>query len=190
MTYIEQELKLMLTARQYNLLLTKDASTVVQYNHYFFCDNMDTSTVIRIRQKQDNYQLTCKQGVTSVNNISVAKEYNMDITANLAQSMIANGITKEQLKDILDISMPHDCRYIGVLKTTRSVVLIEGMSVELDCNQYLGTTDYELEYECNDIVTIDRLKSILLYKYGIIAVSSKPKSRRFVEKLAGIPMPL
>jgi len=54
--------------------------------------------------------------------------------------------------------------------------------LELDKNEYLGTTDYELECEDNDIESLNRLKNYLYYTFGISFKPSLPKSERFFEK--------
>lgn len=188
MINLEQELKLLLDKRQYDKIVVDAHTTVIHTNHYFYADGMPEDTAVRIRNSNGNFQLTAKVHVSTSLDVAVCKEHNVDITASLADSLINNGISKQQLLDMVGIEVEHNMRYLGHMNTTRSIVDIEGHRVELDYNQYLDQCDYELEYECNDLVLVQQLRSILLYRYALKFQPSNSKYYRFITALAKIPM--
>lgn len=191
MKNIEQELKLQLTEREYNVLhALGDGLDVEQVNYYFYYDNMPLKTMVRIRKKQGVYTLCYKDSLSQRNSVSVCRELECEITEGLAKSFMEKGISQQQLMTMLNISMPEPLRCIGNLTTIRKVINISGMKVELDRNSYLGVTDYELECECDNVEQLETLKNYLQFNYGITLKPSCAKSKRFAERLAGIPMML
>lgn len=189
MKNIEQELKLSLTKREYNILHSLgNGEDVTQENFYYYYDNMPLTTMVRVRRKQDKYTLCFKSAISSRDSVAVNREIECEITKGLADSFEEKGITQQQLSMMLGIVMPQPLRCIGSLITNRKIISINGLNAELDCNNYLGVTDYELECECDDVSRLQSLKHFLEYNYGITAKPSEPKSKRFADTLAGIPM--
>lgn len=188
MTNIEQELKLSLDERQYNNIVANATSSSQHTNHYFCCDHMPSGITVRIRHSQGGYLLTAKVHVSHTNDVNVCQEHNAEITEGLALSMIDYGITAEQFAQMVGIEVPHNLRSIGYMTNLRSIVDIDGHTVEVDRCSYLDTVDYELEYECNDRAKMQRLRSVLIHKYALSLSPSVSKYHRFCEVLSKIPM--
>ena len=89
MKNIEQELKLQLTEREYNVLhALGDGLDVEQVNYYFYYDNMPLKTMVRIRKKQGVYTLCYKDSLSQRNSVSVCRELECEITEGLAKSFM------------------------------------------------------------------------------------------------------
>ncbi len=197
MKTLEQELKLELTSKQYNELVAKSGTKgVEQVNYYFYRDGMDKDYMLRVRKKHDKYCLTLKVRCDYSKDIMRAEEYSAELSSALANALIDCGINDRQLRSLLGVDTKAiGCanttfRCCGTLTTLRTVwTTADGLNVELDKNYYLGTCDYELECESDNIAKLQQLKDTL-QKQGITIQSSVAKSERFFERLAGIPMPL
>ncbi len=190
MINIEQELKLVLDERQYNNIVANAVSSSQHTNHYFYCDSMPSGLTVRIRHSQGSYILTAKVHVSHTNDVNVCQEHNAELTENLATSMIECGITAEQFAHMVGLEVPHHLRSMGCMTNLRSIVDIDGHTVEVDKCSYLDTVDYELEYECNDRAKMQRLRSVLIHRYALSLTPSVSKYHRFCEVLSKIPMML
>ncbi len=189
MANFEQELKLLLDERQYNNIVADASEVHVHTNHYFYCDNMPSGIVVRIREGEQ-YTLTVKELVSHNSDVTVCQEHDASLTVALAHQLIDSGITPTQLHNMVGISVPSSLRYLGCMTTKRSIVDIEGHRVEVDASTYLGITDYELEYECSDLARMQSLRSVLLRRYALSLVPSTSKFGRFCDLLARTPMML
>ncbi|MCM1043079.1 MAG: CYTH domain-containing protein [Corallococcus sp.] len=191
MKNIEQELKIMLDERTYRIIAKEYGGTTrIQYNHYFYYDGMPDSQMLRMRQTDGRYQLTYKQRLTEKDGVFVCDEYNADLSSEVAARLLTEGVAAHQARVLLGVDLQENYRYVGSLTTVRTKFDMQGFAIELDADYYLGHTDYELECENTCVEQLDRLKSLLAYKYSIRALPSAAKSQRYLEKLAGIPMPL
>lgn len=180
----EQELKLQLDRRQYFLL--QDYAKVtpqLQTNYYFGATGMPQDVMVRIRQKQQTYLLCYKKQLTSYDGVVVCDERECEISADYAKSLIFRGILASELKQMLDVSLPQNLSYLGLLETYRTKFTFLDWTIELDKNQYLGETDYELECECDRVESLQRLCQHLNFHFGIQAVPSAPKVNRFFRRL-------
>ncbi len=182
MRNIEQELKLVLTEREYNML-TGGRQAEVQINNYFYGKGLKPDIMVRVREKKDAYILCVKQKVSDVRGVTLSEERECEITEGLAEAFIRNGITSEKLLTLLGADVDTDLYCVGKLTTHRTSYTLEEWNIEIDKNEYLGVTDYELECENRRIEQLDKLKNYLFLTYGIKAVPSAAKSLRFFGRL-------
>ncbi len=184
MKNLEQELKLSLTEREYNLLKNQaDVDAIKQTNFYFSSPLKQNDVMIRIRQKQNVYIACFKQCLSYVNDVAVCDERETEVTESFARLAVARGITSTELKSLFNINFV-DVNYIGQMDTYRTKFVLNSLTIELDKNDYLGTTDYELECESAFVDALQNLKDYLFYTYGIVPKTSKPKVRRFMDRLS------
>ncbi|MCM1194932.1 MAG: CYTH domain-containing protein [Corallococcus sp.] len=187
MKNIEQELKIALDEREYEILLNSAAvCPQLQTNFYFRCDNMSDDTMLRIRKKGEAYRVCYKKRLSFNAGVSVCDEREKDLDARSAKKLIADGITQSDLKKFFDLDVAENFRYVGKLDTYRAVFARRDWTLELDKNEYLGITDYELECENARIDALDMLKSYLSYNFGITFKPSDAKSKRFWDRYKSI----
>lgn len=182
MKNIEQELKLVLDERQYGILCDiANVAPVLQTNYYFYGMSLATE-MVRLRLKEEKWTFCYKKRLALQNGISVCDERETEITEFHAQNMISRGVTSVETRKLLGVESG-PLKYIGNMQTYRTRFVLEEWTLEADKNIYLGRTDYELECENTDADSLERLKSYLLYTFGIDAIPSLPKIERFVQAL-------
>lgn len=180
---IEQELKIALTKAEYDELLDScGVEPQLQTNYYFYCDEMPSDTMVRLRKRKGKYQLCYKRLLSSHMGVNVCDEREQALDEQTALSFIESGISAEELTKRLDVEGDLSYRCVGSLDTYRARFAEKNWLLELDKNEYLGVTDYELECECGSEELLCRLKDYLRYNYGIDFKSSKAKSARFFEE--------
>ena len=183
MKNIEQELKLLLTEREYNILLNaSNSQPVKQTNYYFSNKTTATDVMIRIRERQGTFLACFKQCLSFVNDVAVCDEREAEVMDSFCKLAISRGITSSELKSLFNITYP-DVKYVGQMETYRTKFVLQNLNIELDKNVYLGTTDYELECESSFVDVLQNLKDFLFYTYGIVPKSSAPKVQRFFNRL-------
>lgn len=184
MKNIEQELKMRLDEREYNILLqASDARPALQTNFYFLSDDPDPDVMVRIRQKGSSFLLCYKRRLSQNDGISVCDERECGIMLADARRMLDDGLRRYEINGKLGLNLQDDFRYKGKLDTYRAKFLLDEWVLELDKNEYLGVTDYELECECSRVDALVKLKSYLQYHYGVVYKPSLPKSERFFAEL-------
>lgn len=185
MKNIEQELKLALTEREYEILLRQtDKLPVLQTNYYFAFDGQPNGTMIRLRCREGSYTICCKRRLTHGDGVMVCDEYECDVESSLAQKLLRNGISYRFLRELFRLDTGENAIYVGKTDTWRVAFDLDKWHVELDKNCYLGITDYELECENDHVEELAELKSYLNYAFGIVIRNSAPKNQRFNEALA------
>lgn len=117
--------------------------------------------------------------MSDADGISVCDERECEIDVSRVRIMLQQGITPEDLKRYLSVEVTDIFHYIGQLDTFRAKFQLDEWTLELDKNEYLGITDYELECESRDIESLMKLKDYLFYNFGITAKPSEPKIQRF-----------
>ena len=182
MKNIEQELKMALDEREYNILLhVGQVEPQLQTNYYFFYEAMPKDRMIRLRKKGEQYLLCYKYQLSQMNGVAVSDERECEVSQDYAKSLCERGITQEEAKTLLGIDVPSAPKLIGSLATYRAKFQIAEWTLELDKNEYAGIVDYELECENLHVEQLEKLKNYLFYAYGIIFRQSKPKIQRFLE---------
>ena len=174
----ETELKALLSKQEYqelmNLLVSNSCSTTEQMNYYFDTPNEELrskNVTCRIRQKEDKLIGTKKSHFYKPNEVYSIEE-NFPVSEFCTCLYIDN--KKLELK--------------GELFTKRITIPWGTVGhLALDLNMYLGTVDYELEFEylpCFEEIAVQTFSSILALfgdsKQEFISIS---KSERFFQRL-------
>ncbi len=169
----EIEFKTLITKEQYDNLLLEfglDNNVFAQTNHYF--DTEDTKliseqTVLRIRQKGNNFKITKKTRAdvgADETHILISKEKALDILENGFDASI--------------IGIPYFVHKVAELTTYRVSTPYKNGTLFFDKSEYYGNTDYEIEYEVDDVKegTLDFQK--FLNDHEIVYKESIRKSKR------------
>lgn len=184
MRNLEQELKLSLSQREYRVLKEfAKAEPKLQTNFYFTSQLMPADEMARVRVKGDKRILCYKKRLTDRGGVLVADEREREIDEKTANRFISRGITQVEMLELLSAHMADDLRCVGSMDTWRLTFKLEEWTIDLDKNDYLGITDYELECESNSIESLEKLKSYLPYAFGVTLKPSCPKVQRFMRKL-------
>ncbi|GKU81809.1 CYTH domain-containing protein [Niallia sp. NCCP-28] len=184
---IEIEFKNLLTKKEYLQLKShfdiKDEDLFKQENHYF--DTSDfllkkNKAALRIRKKQDFYELTLKQP-----HKDGLLETNKTLTPQESEDIFKTGAIKEnQIINLLaQMDIPsHNIQYFGSLSTIRAEKKIGNGLLVLDHSFYLNEEDFELEYEVTNrqkgLTDFERI----LQKFQIPKRQTKNKVQRFYDK--------
>jgi len=169
----EIEFKTFITKEQYEKLLDEfglDNNVFAQTNHYFDTDDtklIAEQTVLRIRQKGNNYKIT-KKTRAEVG----ADETHILISKEKAEDILKNGF------DASIIGLPYFVHKVAELTTYRVSTPYKNGTLFFDKSVYYGNTDYEIEYEVDDVKegTIDFKK--FLEDHDITYKESIRKSKR------------
>lgn len=184
MNNVERELKMLLTKTEYeSLLAIGQTEPQLQINYYFYCEEMPADVMVRIRVKNGEYLFCYKRLLSAQNGVNVCDEREKPIDALSAKRWIEHGVTEDEIKNLINVDMPATLKCLGSLNTYRAKFVLNGFNVELDKNEYLDVTDYELECECDDSAQLEELKAYLCDNYGVTFKPSLPKSARFFKKL-------
>ena len=141
----EIEFKSFISEAKYNELLEKfglDNNVFAQTNHYFDTPDtklLDEKTVLRIRQKGNNFKIT-KKTRADVG----ADETHILISKEKALDYLANGF------DASIIGIPYYVNKIAELTTYRVSTPYKNGVLFFDKSEYYGNVDYEIEYEVDD----------------------------------------
>ncbi len=114
-----------------------------QTNFYFDTEDtklMNEHTVLRIRQKGPSYKLT-KKTRAEVG----ADETHLFINKEQADMMLEKGF------DASIIDLPYYVKNVAQLTTYRASCPYKDGTIFFDRSEYYGHTDYEIEYEVDDI---------------------------------------
>ncbi len=169
----EIEFKTLITKEQYDNLLLEfglDNNVFAQTNHYFDTDDtklISEQTVLRIRQKGNNFKITKKTRAdvgADETHILISKEKALDILENGFDASI--------------IGIPYFVHKVAELTTYRVSTPYKNGTLFFDKSEYYGNTDYEIEYEVDDVKegTIDFQK--FLNDHEIVYKESIRKSKR------------
>jgi len=163
---IEIEFKNLLTKEAFDYLLKAfpfPTNGQTQVNYYFETEQFDlqkNKCALRIREKNNTYQLTLKEphpdGILETHDHLSHQEANNWLAGHITYKPHIN----EQLKQF-NISLD-TLKYYGNLKTIRYEVNVQDVLLVLDHSTYHGHSDYELEIEARDKQTgIDFFNNIL-----------------------------
>jgi len=207
MLNIETELKYLLDKEAfrsvYRCLKAKNIKQNItrQANYYFDSEDLwlqEHKINIRIRKTAHGAELTCKIPETEAVEASLLRssEYNWPLSIREADSYIDDGLPVDRLLN-LEGNPFHNRRIactrlkcFGRLKTTRiSFQVFKGDEpLLLDISAYLGTFDYELEWETKDIDKGRGYVEKMFFETGITPQGPmKAKRRRFFERLSRQP---
>lgn len=184
MRNLEQELKLQLDKREYDVLSSLTANKPqLQVNYYFCADEFSVDTMVRIREKNGRFVLGYKKRLQHEKGVSVCDERECEIASDFAHNMLRRGIRHSEINDMLKTQFEEDLRFVGKMETYRTAFDMQTWHLELDKNIYLNTIDFELECESEQVQQFAELENYLSYAHGVVVKYSNPKSQRFFEAL-------
>ena len=184
---IEIEAKALVSQDDYRKLakLFPDSPRYTQTNHYIDSDTRilnKEGIALRIREKNGQYELTLKtplsQGLLEKNCVITKQQFD-DFKE---KGIFPKGDTSRFLA-MLDIDIA-TLRILTSLTTDRIDVEYKGGLLSIDRNCYSGKTDYEVEFEYNNLGGAKKVLSDLFEENGIAYTFTKAsKTRRAMEAL-------
>ena len=184
---IEIEAKALVSQEDYRTLvhLFKDAERYRQTNYYIDSEDgvlAKEGIALRIREKDGIYELTLKtplsQGllektnIISMNEFAMLRDFNDFPKADIARFL--------KMLDI-DVSL---LKILTSLTTERIDIDYQGGLLSIDRNTYSGITDYEVEFEYNNMAEAERILGALLKENSIdVPLSCASKSHRAMATL-------
>ncbi|UTR15344.1 CYTH domain-containing protein [Salipaludibacillus sp. LMS25] len=186
---IEIEFKQLIDKYTYEAMLTYfdniRTPIIAQTNHYFETENFllkDKKSALRVRYKEGDYVLTLKQPYHN-SLLETHQHLNKQAFNDFKQQgVIPDGAVKKQLSTLLNLQTV-SFTYLGYLTTERSEAPIEEGLLVLDKSAYFNTTDYELEFECDDYHSGKLFFHNFLEKWQLTWHEPKNKIERFYEAL-------
>ncbi|MCT2535662.1 CYTH domain-containing protein [Aquibacillus koreensis] len=185
---IEIEFKNLLTKQEYDQLLShfnlSPSQAIVQTNHYFETNDFQlkqAKSALRIREKNDLFQLTLKQP-----HPEGLLETHDTLTMTEAESWINGTIVPKphvakQLNELgIDFAQ---LRYGGSLITHRLETAFKDVVVVLDYSTYNDELDYELELEAKTKASGQQIFDELLHDHKIPKRETPNKIQRFYSTL-------
>ena len=169
----EIEFKTFITEDNYNDLVKEfglENNIFSQINHYFDTDDtklLKEKTVLRIRQKGNNYKLT-KKTRAEVG----ADETHILLSKDKAKGFLENGL------DASIIGIPYKVHKICELTTYRCSAPYKNGTIFFDKSVYYDKVDYEIEYEVDDVKEGQKDFKDFLQRHNITYVESIRKSKR------------
>lgn len=182
--HIEIEFKNLLYLKEFEKLKeyfnVTEADFATQENHYLDtpCFELkDQDTALRIRQKNEKYELTLKQPAENG-----LLETNQSITKEMAKAILNGAPLPDSEITMLIESMkinPSGLQYFGTLQTSRAEFQYKGGLLVLDHSSYLNVEDFEVEYEVTNKLEGQAIFMELLGSLQIPVRKTENKIRRF-----------
>ena len=176
-TSLEIEFKTAISKDEYNKLIDffeLQDKVFTQINYYF--DTHDYSLIknhiiLRIREKSYNIKLTSKtpQEVGTL-------ERHIVLDKNEAYKMIKEGFNANI------IGIDKDVINVATLTTHRATIPYKNGKLFFDKNNYYETTDYEIEFECDNEEQGKELFVEFLKEHNIQFTKTESKSKRAYKK--------
>ncbi len=150
--HIEIEYKILIHNNTFESILNDYKKDILhdytQTNFYFTHPLLEKNKyMLRIREKNNTYELTLKRP-TKKHRL----ETNVTLTKQEAELFFSHQNIQNEITNILldmGISL-QDLKQQFSLTTHRYDIKLENGILSLDKNDYLGVTDYEIEFEVND----------------------------------------
>ncbi len=174
-TNIELEFKTKITAEQYNTLIEEfglENNIFPQTNFYFDTDDLKLfkmHTVLRIRQKGENFKLTKKERGVAANE---ACESHVFLQEEKALDFLKNGFDANIIE--INAKVHNVCE----LTTYRAKTTFKDGILFFDKSEYYGHTDYEIEYEVDSVEQGKKDFFQFLEDHGITYEEPERKSTR------------
>lgn len=184
----EIEFKNILLEEEYNKIRAShfNNETPLILENYYLDNNkltlINSRLMLRIRTQDNNQIMTLKVPESAHTVLEYSGHVNLDLLdeSPLNQDDIPANI-KEKL-EALNISL-EGLRIQGNLRTERLEKPYRSGLLVLDKADYLGQTDYELEFEAPDTASGQADITHILNKYDIVRREESVKSARFYEVL-------
>ncbi len=152
----------------------------VQTNTYFDTSNnqlRDSRMGFRLRVVGDRNELTLK---APTDNVHTMMETTHLISATERDNILSNQSIRPQ--EYCEFQqLPNLLQAFGSLRTERAEISFQGGLLVLDRSYYLGITDYEVEYEVNDVTSGQQSFNELLKKHHIPKCQTPKKIARFMK---------
>lgn len=184
---IEIEAKVLITPEDYKKLMKHFpyAPRYIQTNYYIDSPDRVISKegfALRIREKEGIYELTLKtplsQGLLE-KNCTISKEV---FTKFAKEQVFPKGGTENFLR-MLDIPV-EELKILTSLTTERIDIEYQGGLLSIDRNTYSGITDYEIEFEYNNLAGAEKILEELLKEFDIpVKFSKSSKVHRAMQAL-------
>jgi uncharacterized protein YjbK len=185
---IEIEFKNMLTMKEYEHLLKEfninEKQIIRQENHYFdtACFTLkEKGAALRIRQKNDQFELTLKQPAT----VGLLESNQIISKAEVDAAILSGKLPKGFIHDIIKkIGVPiGQIEYFGSLVTKRTELEYKQGLLVLDHSYYLNKEDFELEYEVENYERGLETFNEFLTQHVIPKRKTDNKIRRFYKEM-------
>lgn len=180
---IEIEFKNLLTKDEFDTLVSTfklENSFISQTNHYFDTPTFSlkgASSALRMREKNNSFTMTLKQP----NEIGLLETHE-DISKELAKAIMedTSQLPENMIKQLQMLRLNVEkLEYFGSLTTNRAEIPYKGGLLVLDHSTYLGTEDFEIEYEVTDEIIGHQDFLELLEEHQIVLKKTDNKIRRF-----------
>lgn len=174
-TNLEREFKTKITEEQYNKLISEfelENNIFPQTNFYFDTPDLKLfkeHTVLRIRQKGNNFKLTKKERGVNANE---AFESHIFLQEEKALEFLKNGFDANIIE--LNCHVNNICE----LTTYRAKTTYSDGILFFDKSEYYGHTDYEIEYEVDSIEQGEKDFTTFLNEHNINYEEPERKSTR------------
>lgn len=182
--HIEIEYKNLLTKQDFERLVhffkIENEQFFTQKNHYFDTKEFglkEQGSALRIREKNDTYELTLKQPAAEGK-----LESNQMITKQEAEAFLQNGqFPVGAVQAIIQEARlnPQEFSCFGTLRTDRAEIEYRGGLIVLDHSFYENKEDFELEYEVEDAPAGKKIFIELLESLNIPLQKTENKVKRF-----------
>jgi uncharacterized protein YjbK len=174
------------------LRLLKPSRSLVLENYFFSVGGEDLGhdgKVLRLRTTEDDGSTALKAEVTlkirqsSSDGVQVCEEYNFPMSAEDLSRFESPFINANELRDLVPFSEKIGkgfIHYLGSMRTNRTIIQCEGLTLELDQCFYFGESHCEIECECSDVESTKKKLSKLFSDLDVMVTpSTTPKSARF-----------
>ena len=176
-TSLEIEFKTAISENEYKKLIklfNLENDVFAQTNYYFDtldCSLLNKHIILRIREKAHNIKLTSKtpQDIGTL-------EKHIILDRDEAYKMIKEGF------DANIIGIDENVTNVATLTTHRATTSYKNGKLFFDKNTYYNTTDYEIEFECDNEETGKELFLEFLKEHNINYIKMESKSKRAFKK--------
>ena len=184
--HIEIEYKNLLTKQDFERLQQffkiESNQFFTQQNHYFDTKDFDLksqASALRIREKNETFELTLKQPAAEGKLESNQMITKQEASAFLKDGQFPAGAVQVIIKQAGLNPLQFTC--FGTLRTDRAEISYRGGLIVLDHSYYGGKEDYELEYEVEDAQAGQKIFMELLETLNIPLQKTENKVKRFYQ---------
>ena len=155
---VEREFKAVISEKTHETLIaaldTRAASSKVLHINYYF-DTPDfflhgKDSTLRVRQGKQSLKMQYKYNKHQVGSIRTSTEFDV-LLQRLPLCIMSNELPNGS--DMSGLYFGH----VGSLATERLNYVLNGATISVDTNYYLGVCDYEIEIEHEESATINRI---------------------------------
>lgn len=180
---VEREVKYMLDEQAFFTFgaLAEEGpnEVVIQENHYF-----DTGDYARARIRKSPFIYDCVLTLKRRVSNDTLHEYSARVAYEDYHQCLKEGLTPRFVHRYLGLQLPATAPYEGVLTTTRTRWVHDGLTYELDASEYLGKVDFEIECEVTNDADWAKAEQFIL-SVAPTAHLGKSKYARFREAKKG-----